>query len=221
MHEEGRPVQVGAAPADVTVSELDGGVVASGAGRSGGSSLDFPDYRPQGTYPKAAVVARALGAVDVLNPGDSDFSYGADFQVDAESEGRSDDNGNNIIQRGLSSDPVMFKAELDANRRPRCTVKGSTGTVTVLAFISVEPGRWYRVKCEREADDLSIYVSEYLPSGDATTALREDDGRIGTVAFDRDVPVSVGSKVARDGTVIRSASDQFNGLVDWAFVAVG
>ena len=115
----------------------------------------------------------------------------------------------------------MFKLEVDAIGRPGCTVKGTAGEATVLAIDPVEAGRWYRIRCERRPGVIRILVSQYLPSGAATTTARERPGRAGAVSFSAgEVPFSIGGKVARDGTVIRSSTDQFNGEIDNAYVKI-
>src|SRR5690606_25565528 len=94
------------------------------------------------------------------SPDDRDFSWGASFRLDAVSTGNPVDNGDNLIQRGLSSQPAMFKAELDL-RRPGCTLKGTEGELIVRAATKVEPGIWYAVRCERQGDRLTVRVWEY------------------------------------------------------------
>lgn len=213
-----QPVQLGSAEVELKVSSVSGGQIQAARGREGDSAFGFPAYQDAGSYPRAVITARGVEREDELSPGASDFSYGADFVVDDPSFGRAEDNGNNVIQRGLSSDPVLFKLELDANSRPSCSVHGRKGALTVYARQVVETGRWLRVICEREGERLLILVSEYLPSGSVTTSGRAVSGTLGPVDFRGDVPVSIGGKVARDGSVIASSSDQFNGRIANPFV---
>ncbi len=194
----------------------------AGTGRDQAPVFDFPDYAPTGPYPRAVLTARNVGTDDAFDPGTGDFSWGADFRLDAASTGRPDDNGNNVVQRGLSSDPVMFKLDLDASLRPSCTVHGAAGKVKVMALAKVAPGTWYRARCTREGDRLTVTVSELLSGGSAGSTDRSNEGPVGDVTFeDPRIPISVGGKVAHNGVVIGSASDQFNGELADPFVELG
>jgi hypothetical protein len=216
------PVQLGSADLAVSVSSISGGGVGTAADVSPHDrAFSFPRYHGADPYPRAVLVARNKGTSDMLNPGNHNFAYGADIRLDSKSTGRPDDNGNNIIQRGLSSDPVMFKVDVDANLRPECTVKGRAGTVTVYAKDAISPDRWYRVQCRKRADRVWIFVAEFLPSGSTSAVAKVTEGRTGAVTLaNPETPVSVGGKVAVDGTVINSASDQFNGRIANPFVRI-
>lgn len=217
----GVPEQRGSGEVEILVSTLEGGEVTAARGRGAGTGLRFPTFRAEGAYGRAVVVAKVAPGDLSLDPGLPPFSWGADVVVDPESAGRTEDNGNNVVQRGLSSDAVMFKLETDAQRRPSCTAKGRAGSLTVTAQEPVQAGTWYRLRCEARTNRLRILVSEYLPSGGTTTVGREVDGPLGGISFiGQDVPFSVGGKVAFDGTVIASATDQFNGAIDNAFVRI-
>jgi hypothetical protein len=221
---EDDPVQRGTANVDIAVSDTDGGQVLTTEGRAEETAFDFPDFQPEGAYPRAIIIVQnPVGSQDdSLSPNFDSFSYGVDFSLDAESVGRPEDNGNNMLQRGLSSDPVMFKVDLDANLRPGCTVKGRSGTLIVHTATPIDPERWYRVRCEREGDRLQVKVTEYLASGRVLNNDRAVSGPVGAVSFDDPrIPVSVGGKVARDGAVILSETDQFNGKIANPFVLVG
>lgn len=218
---QGVPEQRGSADVELRVSSLEGGEVVAATGRGAGTALRFPTYRGTGSYGRAVVVGEVARSDSSLDPELSPFSWGADVVVDKESAGRDEDNGNNVVQRGLSSDAVMFKLETDAQRRPSCTAKGRAGALTVTALEPVRTGTWYRLRCEVRTNRLRILVSEYLPSGGTTTVGRQVDGPLGGITFSgQDVPFSVGGKVAFDGTVIASATDQFNGAIDNAFVRI-
>lgn len=215
------PTQLGTAEVEVEVSSLAGGDVQVVPGRVEGQAFAFPKFTSESRYPRAVVTATGTDGDDEMSPGLRDFIFGADFMVDKVSQGRDEDNGNNLIQRGLSSDSVMFKLDLDANMRPGCTVKGRVGSLTVYARQSVKPGQWYRARCERDGERILVYVSEYLPSGSPTTAGRDAAGKLGAVTFpDERMPLAIGGKVARDGTVIRSETDQFNGRVENPFLVI-
>jgi hypothetical protein len=64
------------------------------------------------------------GATDVLEARLGDFRFGAAFRLDAVSQGSRADNGDNLVQRGLSGDPAQYKLQLDG-RVPACRVQGA------------------------------------------------------------------------------------------------
>ena len=217
----GRPQQSGTADVDVQVSTLDGGDVRPSEGRDSRGAWRFPAFESRGSYPRAVMVARPVEGEDPLSPGLGRFAYGADIILDATSTGRKMDNGNNVVQRGLSGDPSLFKLEVDANMRPRCTVAGQADVLAVYALQPIEAGRWYRIRCELEPNVIRITVSEFLASGAVTTTGREERGDAGAVVYsDSEVPFSVGGKVAHDGSVNKSSTDQFNGEIDNANVII-
>lgn len=215
------PVQVGTAQLDLGVSTLAGGRLTVDRAVPGRvPAFDFPAFQATGAYPRAVIVARNAGNEDLLSPGAADFSYGADIRLDSLAQGRAEDNGDNVVQRGLATDPVMFKLEVD-QRRPGCTVKSTAGAVSIFHTDTVEPDRWYRVRCERDGEGVTIQVTE-LPLEEGTTASgRTKRGPTGEVTMSGPhVPFSVGGKVAPDGTVVASASDQFNGSIANPYLAV-
>ena len=206
--------QRGEASVSVATASFQGGEVGTKDGLAGTRAFSFPEFRGRGPYPRAVVTATPTTEEDGLSPDSRDFQYGADIRLEAESTGRTEDNGNNVIQRGLSVDPVMFKLEVDANLRPSCTIKGRLGEVTVYALQPLEPSTWYRIRCDRQKDQVTIFVGEFLPSGATTAVGRGQIGKIGPVDMrDPLLPVSVGGKVSRSGQIVRDATDQFNGEI--------
>lgn len=204
------PVGVGAASVAVDVARLDGGELAGDDDDESGM-VRFPAFVKSASPPRAALRVRPSGPVDSLAPGSADFTYGADIFLDARSSGSRVDNGDNVLQRGLSSHATLFKAELD-DRRPGCTVRGTSGEVTVRAEERVAPEHWYRVACIRRGDMLTLEVTDLGRGGDPATATAE--GPIGEVTFaDSAIPMSVGGKMAVNGGMVRSATDQFNGAM--------
>lgn len=191
----------------------DGQLSVGSAGPLDAVAFDFPAFQATGPYPRAVLVARNPGSDDRLSPGAADFAYGADLRLDQVSEGRDEDNGDNVVQRGLATDAAMFKLEVD-ERRPGCTVKGADGALSVFHPDLVEPGRWYRVRCQRASEGITIHVAELPLRGETSDPGRTKRGPTGEVTMsEAGVPLSVGGKVASDGTVVASASDQFNGLI--------
>lgn len=199
------------------VVALQGGRVRTVDGPDGARAFRFPSYVPAGAYPRAVLVVTATGAQDDLDPGDDAFTWGADFALERRNEGRTNDNGNNLLQRGLRTDPTSFKAELD-HSRPGCTVRGTDGTLSVRLSEPVTYGVWYRMRCERDGSRLTVR-SWRLDRPDQVL-VKSRVGPTGTMAMSG-LPLSVGGKVAPDGGIVEGGTDQFNGLVAQPFLEVG
>jgi hypothetical protein len=201
-----------------TVSSADGGKVLAGPDRNGhGHSLRFERFQPdQPATPAVVVVRPVAGAADVTEPGDRPFSFGAEFALDQLTGVSSNDNGDNLVQRGLFGVGAQYKIQLDAGH-PSCRVAGSEGTVTVHAAEAVEPEQWYRVRCRRAGDAVTLRVVSSVDSVKQVSEYTEH-GLTGTLTYGAgDSPFSIGGKVDENGHVLVGASDQFNGLVDDVF----
>ncbi|WP_134767275.1 hypothetical protein [Nocardioides sp. 1609] len=210
--------QRGSAPADVEASTLDGGRLGRAPGPDGAAdgAIDFPDFTTDPEYPRAVVRLRPADPGD-LDPGSADLVWGATVRIDAVSKGSAVDNGDNIIQRGLSSDSVIFKAEVDGDR-PACLLRGDAGELIVRADLVMDPSHWYTVQCRRSGDTLTVFVLDH--DTDETTA-RQVAGPVGAVAFaDPTVPVTIGGKLSHEGSIIASSTDQFNGLMSEPYVKI-
>ncbi len=196
---------------DIAVARHSGGSTKVVAGPDGAAprAVQFPAYVKSGTYPRAVIrVTPTSGAA--LSPGASDFEFGAVFRLDATSTGRSVDNGNNLFQRGLYSDPAQFKLQLDGGR-PSCLVRGSAGRVFVKSATRVTANKWYRVTCSRVGTLVSVQVAPY--GSNATPARAVASGRSGTLTFPSSQPAAVGGKITPSGAVVSGSTDQFNGAV--------
>ncbi|HEX3931516.1 MAG TPA: hypothetical protein VHW64_12490 [Nocardioides sp.] len=205
--------QLGTAPVRALWSRIDGGRATSTTGPDGTGAWDMPEFTTQSRYPRAALVVRNAPGHDGLDPGTRDFSWGGDFQLDAVSTGSTGpDNGDNLIQRGLWGESAEFKAEADL-RRASCAVHGTDGTLLVRAQMQALPGKWYRMRCYREGDSLTVSVRELGPVGWGPTTSEKVSGPVGAVTFPPDMPISIGGKIAENGELIRSATDQFNGWI--------
>jgi hypothetical protein len=216
----GTVIQIGSAAVDVTVQSIAGGKVGSMSRPGGGTAMVFPRYVPSGRYPRAVLEVSNAGAHDALNPTRHDFAWGAAFKLDAASEGRPNDNGNNLIQRGLFSQPTFFKAELD-DLRPACAVRGLNGLVIVRAAYRIRPRMWYRLQCDRLGEYLRLRVWSVRSGQLLTTAVKM--GRIGTLSTpsgNPTIPLSVGGKLKPDGRPVAKATDQFNGSIADPFVRI-
>lgn len=216
------PAQSGTAAVTVEVVSLDGGQVVVSTGRDDALVLDFPAYAESEDAPPRAIVRvtpRSKG-VDPLAPGDADFSFGAEFRIDTESKGTEVDNGDNLIQRGLASDPSQYKFEVDGDR-PACRVRGSAGDVQVRLDREVLPGSWYAARCSRIGDSVELSVTEYGRDGRTNEFSATERGPTGILEWPKSqTPISIGGKLAANGEVIRSATDQFNGLVSNPFLVI-
>ncbi|TIC81544.1 hypothetical protein E8D34_17840 [Nocardioides sp. GY 10113] len=215
----GEPVQVGSADVDVTVATLAGGEVTAAKAPEGVGALRFPTYRGQGRYPRAVVVVTNAGPDDALNPGQRPFTWGTDFNVATDSAGRAEDNGDNLVQRGLYSEPTLYKAELDLGR-PACVVQGDLGTVTVRSEVTVIPGLWYHMECRREGMEVTVTTWPLADPSDMSE--RTVVGATGDVTpADPRVPMSIGGKVSANGVIVASATDQMNGDLATPFLVIG
>ncbi len=210
--------QVGSAKITVDVARLGGGVVKAGPWRNGSRVMDFPAFTWSSTVPRAVVRVRPSTSEDPLAPRWRNFEFGAGFRKDARSAGTSVDNGDNLIQRGLWNDSAQYKLEMD-NNRPACRIKGDRGAVTVRAPITVRSDRWYEARCSRIGSAVKITVTEFSSGSPVRTVSARRDGATGKLAWSKtQTPLSIGGKLAADGPIIRSATDQFNGLISEPFV---
>jgi hypothetical protein len=204
----------GNSPLTVRTVTRNGGQVASTSGPDGGA-VRLPAYQASNA-PVAVLAVTDPDGTDDLAPGTARFTFGADFALDAKSQGSRTDNGNNLVQRGLYDHRMQFKLQVDGNR-PLCRVKGSGGAVSVKSSRTITPGVWHRAVCKRSGSQVTLTVTR-LSDGVKWTSSRV--GATGSLQpSSRSVPVSVGGKLDAKGSLARSA-DQFNGKVDNAFVNV-
>jgi hypothetical protein len=208
-----RFAQLGTAPVSISWTRIAHGQVRPIAGPEDIAGLDMPDFTTSPVYPRAVLVVRSESGHDDLSPGDEDFWWGADFQLDAVSTAPTGpDNGDNLLQRGLWGESAEYKAEVDL-RRASCVVHGAAGTLLVRARMSAQSGKWYRMRCYREPESLTVTVRELGPGGWGPTTQARVSGPIGAVSFPASMPISIGGKIAENGDVIRRATDQFNGWI--------
>lgn len=200
----------GSSRLESSVSTSAGGRIIQDRGLGSGFAVRFPRFA-KGPTPAAVLVLREAGTAGRLSPDDRPFSFGADFSLDASSSGSATDNGDNLVQRGLATDPTQYKVQID-HGVPSCRIAGRAGEVVLKARSRVDPGAWYRVRCSRRGDQVTLMVRRLDGTGGREVVRVE--ANLGAVRFASDVPVSVGGKVAADGEVVTSATDQFNGLVD-------
>lgn len=208
-----QPNVLTSAEVSADVTSVYGGRVVAGRDRVGRLAFDFPSFS-WSSYPGRAVIRlRPVGNSDPMAPGWRDFDFGATIRKDARSSGTVVDNGDNLVQRGLASDSSQFKLEIDGNR-PRCSVKGSRGSVGVRAPLLLNSDRWYRVDCQRSGGQVRVVTKEFMPNGGTRLYSAMSTGRIGDVRWSRtETPLAIGGKLAANGSIIRAATDQFNGLL--------
>lgn len=181
-------------------------------------SPDNPTYDPygQGTTLWGAVNVTQQGWLDFygrsvvetpsranLNPGTSDFTFGARIAL-TRGVGR-----RNVMQKGnfgdqqwkLSTTVVSGEAGLS------CRFSGSGGAVFVTTNQAVIPtdGSWHEVACSRAGNTVRVLV-------DGVT-VAQGSGPIGSISSTK--PYLIGSKGAGN----LAAPDQYLGLLDNAFVA--
>jgi hypothetical protein len=191
---------------------VNGGRVTPQAGPDG-EAVRFP-ANDTSAAPQRAVLVYGSGDGG-LDPRDDDFRFGADFVLDAVAQG-GDDNGNNLVQRGLAADPTQYKLQAE-NGVASCRVAGDLGELTVKSRTRVEPGVWYRATCARSGDQVSLALRA-LDGGPVDRTYRQ--GTIGSLTCKASVPLVIGGKLAPDGTVVRRSSDQLNGALDNVFVTL-
>jgi hypothetical protein len=222
---QSRFVTRGSAPVRIDVVTRDGGAVRSAAGHAGSAdrAVRFPAHDPSSPAARAVIRIRGTGTGDALDPGTGRFEFGADLVLDgtsSDTRAGSVDDGDNLVQRGLWDDRSQYKLELDA-RRPTCRVKGWSGTRQVIAAVTVQPGRWYRVRCVRNGTALAINVTSWSSTGATSVSTRTTSGATGRMTpSSSDTPLTVGGKLYASGSMV-SDTDQFNGRVDNVVFRVG
>jgi hypothetical protein len=178
--------------------------------------LRLPRISDAPAPPRAVLLVSPDSAVkssESLDPGNHDFRYGATFSLDRRSEGVGSDNGNNVMQRGLSGDPTQYKLQVD-HGHASCRVAGVEGSVQVKSRSSVQPGEWYTATCSRVGRKLSLVLRRA-----GSTQAVSSSGDTGSVTAPSGTPLTIGGK-AYDGHVIAGNSDQFNGEIGRVFLDV-
>ncbi|GAA4880113.1 hypothetical protein GCM10025788_19220 [Serinicoccus chungangensis] len=213
-------VNTGGLPVTADIASVYGATATADRDRWGDAAVRLPAPASGWSAPRAIMrVRHQAQSGDPLAPGSRDFSFGATFKKDQRSSGTTTDNGDNLIQRGLASDPAQYKIEVDGGR-VACRVAGDAGAVTVRSTVPVYWHRWYSAECVRDGSTVTLRVTEHLSGGDRVTSSRSS-GSIGSLRWSKTrTPLSVGGKLAADGSVIRSATDQFNGVISDPFLDI-
>lgn len=193
------------------VSSADG-QITSVTDAPDGQALRFPRYDPKGED-FSILRVRSRGLDDLLSPGRKSFVFGADVAMDDVTTGTASDNGDNLVQRGLYESSSQYKIQVD-DGAVSCRVAGLLGEVLVYGPYRLQPDDWYRIRCHREGDRITLAVAPLSASGVGRWESQSETGRIGPVLMAADMPMSVGGKLSWSGELLPSSTDQFNGRVD-------
>lgn len=208
----------------VSVVTLRGGLLRRTEGPGSAAALMPPWRRHHAHAAAVEVTAAATATSDPLELGDGDFEVGADFRLDTRSEGGRHDDGDNLVQRGLYVDGSQVKLQVD-HGVPSCRVAGDAGALVAAMPVPVRRGRWYRVRCARVGDSITLRLSvlggatSRSPAGRARAPVTVL-GPLGRLSWPAGTPLAVGAKASADGTLVRSETDQFNGAVDDVYLAL-
>jgi hypothetical protein len=198
--------------------EAGGGQAVQVQSGNGTSALRFPPHSAETQAPRLVLVISPAGATDLLNPQGNDFSFGADLRLNDVSSGKGEDNGDNVLQRGLFSDATQYKLQVD-KRVPSCTVKSGAARLIVKFDQGLDEG-WFRVRCDYEAGSLTLSVSKILTDRVEDLGDKTESMSIGSLGFSASTPATIGGKIGSNGELVLSESDQFNGELDNVFVDV-
>jgi hypothetical protein len=189
-----------------------GGGQVTAARSPHGSALRLP--RHSAKDPEFAVLkVTSLGDIDPFSPLDRNFRFGADLSMDDVTTGTPLDNGDNVIQRGLFGGSSQYKIQVDGGRLS-CRVAGLSGEVLVRVPDRMTPRDWYRVRCTRRDDTVTLQVRKLARGASHDWTTVSQTGPVGAVIMPSRAPLSIGGKLEGDGTIPRSSTDQFNGRLD-------
>ncbi len=168
-----------------------------------GQAVVFPERCDGSSCPR--LVLQAAHAGD-LNPGKRPIRYGAGVLLAA---GQTSE-GENILQKGYSTTGGQYKLQVDGTRgKPSCAMSDTASTTIhrAVSTVSIADGAWHRLECRRNGGTLSILVDDVV-RGSITTV------PVG-LSVDTTQPLSIGGKGLAEN------NDQFHGILDDAWVAIG
>jgi hypothetical protein len=187
--------------------------VESGDGTRG---LAFPSYAA--VDEKRLVLLLGLDQAGPAKPSSGVLRFGADVRLQSGTASGPNDNGDNVVQRGLYSDSDQFKLQVD-KRVPSCSVR--TPRLRAVASLGQQLGDgWYRLGCRYDGATVTVSATQMSVEG-ASPVQVKTDARAGALSFPTSTGVSVGGKVTADGTLVRTQPDQFNGALDNVYVSPG
>jgi len=186
---------------DLTPVSRHGATVRTVA-RDGGRALGFP--APCHVEPCPRIALRAA-ATDDLDPGRRLLRYGAAVRLAADET----TSGENVLQKGYSARGSQYKLQIDGIAGdPSCVLVGDRRPQIHVAYsdVSVSDGRWHTLECRRDGPRLAILV-DGVQHGTAKVPA--------DLTIHNRIPLSVGGK----GSF--TDNDQFQGLLDDVWVAIG
>ncbi|MEZ5193578.1 MAG: LamG domain-containing protein [Nocardioides sp.] len=200
--------------AHVTISTLGRGELRAVAGPAGTTAVAFPSVEQSSQGNIAALHAVIDKFSTVFSPDAEDFQFGADVYFSEPPRRATGDDGDNLIQRGLFGEKGQIKLQVD-NGVPSCRIAGDQGEALIKGT-RLAVGQWYRLRCQRDDDRVSLYVGRIRADGEVTRwALTSTTQPTGLIEFvgNRPAPVSIGGKLNPVGEVVADAPDQFNGAL--------
>jgi hypothetical protein len=167
-----------------------------------GQAVAFPFPCRRATCPR--LVLQTPSTPD-LNPGSRPLRFGASVLLSAHQT----TDGQNILQKGYSATGGQYKLQIDKlPGKPSCAMTDNKSTTIHLATSSstVADGTWHRLACHRTGTTLSILVDD-VERGRTTIPA--------TLSVDNTAPLSIGGKGLSDN------ADQFQGILDDAWITIG
>ena len=196
----------------------------------------FPAYATTGSnFAAVKVTPKAFGLSDVLAPREKNLKFGADIKFNSPLPGRrAGDDGNNVIQRGRASND-QYKIQVDrqsdnVTHKASCVLREEgfpNNFTSVVNDTSLLASSWYRLLCTRTTvggvDFVTLSVENLTagtpPNTKSATGTRATFLDYATATTAKPFPIAIGAKVDAAG-VIDPNSDQFNGRIDNAYVAI-
>lgn len=207
------PLSPRSRPAVAEVQRLGDAPLTTTPSGDGTRGLVFPGYRTSGEQRLVLLLRRGpSGGAGATAP---DLVFGADVELTGHGEGPEDD-GDNVVQRGLYADENQFKLQVDRGV-PSCTVR----TPRMRAFTALADGLgtgWHRLSCHYDGVTLELRATRFDGStpDDRTASTRAPAGAL---SFATSTAISVGGKVTATGALVESQPDQLNGALDNVYVS--
>ena len=154
---------------------------------------------------KCARVVLQAGSVADLNPGTAPIIFGASVRLSRQQTTE----GQNVVQKGYSAGGSQYKLQIDgAAGKPSCAMVGdhSPRIHRVKSSVTVADRRWHKIECRRVGTLLGIFV-DGVPRG--------------AVAVPQELSVANAAPLSLGGKGGYQNNDQFQGVLDDVWVAVG